>query len=108
MQRIAETIRSIKENVEQPLQLEDLAEQAHMSLSSFHRHFKAITSLSPLRYQKRLRLLKARQLMLTRNTDATRAAFEVGYGSPSQFSREYSRMFGAPPHRDIKSNRTSL
>ncbi|MEM6868558.1 MAG: AraC family transcriptional regulator [Cyanobacteria bacterium P01_C01_bin.121] len=108
MQRIAETIRSIKENVEQPLQLEDLAEQAHMSLSSFHRHFKAITSLSPLQYQKRLRLLKARQLMLTRNTDATRAAFEVGYGSPSQFSREYSRMFGAPPHRDIKSNRTSL
>ena len=108
MQRIAETIRILKENFEQPLQIEHLAEKAHMSLSSFHRHFKATTSLSPLQYQKRLRLLKARQLMLIQNTDATRAAFEVGYSSPSQFSREYSRMFGAPPHRDIASNGTSL
>lgn len=107
MQRIAETIKVLKENFEQPLQIEHLAEKAHMSLSSFHRHFKATTSLSPLQYQKRLRLLKARQLMLTQSADATRAAFEVGYGSPSQFSREYSRMFGAPPHRDIASNGTT-
>lgn len=108
MQRIAEAIKIIKESFDQPLKIEHLAEHVHMSLSSFHRHFKATTSLSPLQFQKRLKLLKARQLMLTQSTDATQAAFEVGYGSPSQFSREYSRMFGAPPHRDIASNRKSL
>lgn len=105
MQRIAETIKLIKTAFNQPLQMEDLAEQANMSLSSFHRHFKAVTSLSPLQYQKRLRLLKARQLMLTENADAMSSAYQVGYESPSQFSREYSRMFGAPPIKDIESLR---
>lgn len=73
-----------------------------MSVSSFHRHFKEITSMSPLQYQKQLRLLTARQIMLAENADATTAAYRVGYESPSQFSREYSRMFGAPPIKDIE------
>ena len=76
-----------------------------MSASSFHRHFKAVTSMSPLQYQKQLRLLEARRLMLTEDTDATYAAYQVGYESPSQFSREYSRLFGAPPIQDIQQLR---
>jgi AraC-like DNA-binding protein len=79
-----------------------LAEHTNMSISSFHRHFKEVTSMSPLQYQKQLRLLTARQMMLVENADAAQAAYQVGYESPSQFSREYSRMFGAPPIRDIE------
>ncbi len=73
----------------------------------FHQHFKQVTSMSPLQYQKQLRLLEARRLMLAENADATYAAYGVGYESPSQFSREYSRMFGAPPIRDIELLRTA-
>jgi AraC-like DNA-binding protein len=73
-----------------------------MSTSSLHYHFRALTAMSPLQFQKRLRLNEARQLMLMEQKDATTAAFQVGYESPSQFSREYSRLFGAPPSRDIK------
>lgn len=102
MQRIAKAIKLIKTDLSKPMGIEDLAEQVNMSASSFHRHFKAITSLSPLQYQKQLRLLKARNLMLAENTDAASTAYQVGYESPSQFSREYSRMFGAPPIQDIK------
>jgi AraC-like DNA-binding protein len=102
MQRIAEVIKHIKAAFTQPLRVEDLAEQANMSSASFHRHFKAVTSMSPLQYQKQLRLLSARQIMLAENVDATQAAYRVGYESPSQFSREYARMFGAPPMRDIE------
>jgi AraC-like DNA-binding protein len=102
MQRIAEVINQIKAEFTKPLSMDDLAKQARMSSASFHRHFKAVTSMSPLQYQKQLRLLEARRLMLAENADATRAAYQVGYESPSQFSREYSRMFGAPPIKDIE------
>lgn len=102
MQRIAEVIKRIKTDFAKPLPVEELAEQANMSAASFHRHFKAVTSMSPLQYQKQLRLLTARQIMLAENADATQAAYQVGYESTSQFSREYARMFGAPPIRDIE------
>lgn len=107
MQRIAEVIKQIKADFTKPLRVENLAEQARMSASSFHRHFKEVTSMSPLQYQKQLKLLKARHLMLAENVDAINAAYQVGYESPSQFSREYSRMFGAPPIRDIERLRTA-
>ncbi len=106
MQRIAEVIKQIKADFTKPLRVEDLAEQANMSASSFHRHFKAVTSMSPLQYQKQLRLLSARQMLLAEDTDATYTAYQVGYESTSQFSREYSRMFGAPPIRDVERLRT--
>lgn len=102
MQRIAEVIKLLKADFTTSLRVEDLAEQANMSAASFHRHFKKVTSMSPLQYQKQLRLLEARRLMLVEHADATSAAYQVGYESPSQFSREYSRMFGAPPIKDIE------
>lgn len=102
MQRIAMVIKQIKVEFTKSLRVDDLAKQASMSSASFHRHFKAVTSMSPLQYQKQLRLLEARRLMLAENADATHAAYQVGYESPSQFSREYSRMFGAPPMKDIE------
>jgi AraC-like DNA-binding protein len=100
-QQIARAIDWLKSNFTQPLRIEDLATQAHMSTSTFHHHFRALTAMSPLQYQKWLRLNEARRLMLTERLDAATAAFQVGYESPSQFSREYSRVFGAPPVRDI-------
>jgi AraC-like DNA-binding protein len=103
MQRIAQAIQHIKTNFTKPLRIEDLADRANMSPSSFHHHFKQVTSMSPLRYQKQLRLIEARRLMLVEQSTATNAANTVGYESPSQFSREYARMFGAPPIRDIVS-----
>jgi AraC-like DNA-binding protein len=102
MQRIAEVIKRVNVDFAKPLRVEDLAEQANMSISSFHRHFKAVTSMSPLQYQKQLKLLSARQIMLVENADATQTAYQVGYESTSQFSREYARMFGAPPIKDIE------
>jgi AraC-like DNA-binding protein len=107
MQRIAEVIKRLKADFTQPLRIKDLAGQAKMSASSFHHHFKAVTSMSPLQYQKQLKLLEARRLMLAENSDASHAAYQVGYESASQFSREYSRMFGAPPIRDIEHLRTA-
>lgn len=107
MQRIAEVIKQIKAEFTKSLSMDDLAKQARMSSASFHRHFKAVTSMSPLQYQKQLRLLEARRLMLAENADATHAAYQVGYESPSQFSREYSRMFGAPPMKDIEHLRVA-
>ena len=107
MQRIAEVIKQIKAEFTKSLSMDDLAKQARMSSATFHRHFKAVTSMSPLQYQKQLRLLEARRLMLTEDVDATRAAYQVGYESPSQFSREYSRMFGAPPMKDIERLRVA-
>lgn len=103
--QIAQTIDWLKENFTRPLQVEELANFARMSTSTFHRHFRAVTSMSPLQYQKSLRLHEARRLMLTDHLDAASAAFQVGYESHTQFSREYSRMFGAPPLRDIKGIR---
>jgi AraC-like DNA-binding protein len=102
MQRIAKVLKLIKTNFAQPLRVENLAEQASISPSSFHHHFKQVTSMSPLQYQKQLRLMEARRLMLAENYNAMTAADWVGYESPSQFSREYSRMFGAAPIRDIQ------
>jgi AraC-like DNA-binding protein len=99
--QIARAIDWLKSNFTQPLRIEDLATQAHMSTSTFHHHFRALTAMSPLQYQKWLRLNEARRLMLTERLDAATAAFQVGYESPSQFSREYSRLFGTPPLRDI-------
>jgi AraC-like DNA-binding protein len=106
MQRIAEVIQLLKTDFAQPMRVENLADQVSMSPSSFHYHFKEVTSMSPLQYQKQLRLLEARRLMLAENSDAANAAYQVGYESPSQFSREYSRMFGAPPIKDIERLRT--
>lgn len=100
--RIARAIDWIKENFDKPLRLDDLAERAGLSNSAFHNRFRIVTNMSPLQFQKRMRLSEARRLMLTEHLDAAQAAYEVGYESPSQFSREYSRMFGAPPLRDIK------
>jgi AraC-like DNA-binding protein len=107
MQRIARAIKLIEAEFAQPMRIEDLARRVSMSTSSFHQHFKQVTSMSPLQYQKQLRLLEARRLMLAENADAAYAAYRVGYESPSQFSREYSRLFGAPPMRDIERLRTA-
>jgi AraC-like DNA-binding protein len=104
-QQIAQAIAWLKRHYTRPLRIEDLAAQVHMSPSTFHHHFRALTAMSPLQYQKWLRLNEARRLMLTERLDAATAAFQVGYESPSQFSREYSRLFGAPPLRDITSLR---
>jgi AraC-like DNA-binding protein len=101
IQRIAQAIKQIRLSFQNSMRIEDLAEQANMSVASFHRHFKEITSMSPLQYQKQLRLMEARRLMFAKGTDVTTAAHQVGYESSSQFSREYSRLFGAPPLRDI-------
>ncbi len=99
--QISKAIRWLKQNYSQTLRVDDMAQELGMSISTFHHHFRAMTNLSPLQYQKQLRLQEARSLMLAENQDAATAAFNVGYESPSQFSREYSRHFGAPPIRDI-------
>lgn len=101
--QIHRVIEWIKGNLPEKLRVEDLASQAGMSVSTLHHHFRLLTALSPLQFQKRLRLNEARRLMLNESLDVATAAFEVGYESPSQFSREYSRMFGAPPLRDIRN-----
>jgi len=101
-QHIAKTVAWLKLNFRQALRMDDLAAQAHMSPSTFRLHFRAVTGMSPLQYQKQLRLQAARHLMLTQNVDASSAGGQVGYESASQFSREYSRLFGEPPQRDIK------
>ncbi|MDR3474720.1 MAG: AraC family transcriptional regulator [Devosia sp.] len=98
-QRIGRALRLLRENFAQPLRVPDLARAANMSSSSFHQHFKALTNLSPLQYQKQLRLIEARRLIVADDTGVASAAYRVGYESPSQFSREYARMFGLPPRR---------
>jgi AraC-like DNA-binding protein len=104
-QRIARAVRWLRDHFADPLRVEALARKARMSLSGFHQHFKAATGLSPVQYQKRLRLQEARRQMLGVGLDAAEAAFRVGYESPSQFSREYRRMFGAPPRRDVVAHK---
>ncbi len=99
--QIARAIDWLKGNFTRPLSIDDLAAQANMSSSTFHHHFRSMTALSPLQFQKQLRLQEARRLMLAERMDAATAAFQVGYESPSQFSREYNRLFGASPLRDI-------
>lgn len=100
--RIARSIEWLKENYNQNMRVDDIAAIAQMSPSTFHQHFRQLTSMSPLQYQKYLRLTEARRLMLGENLDASKVAYQVGYESPSQFSREYSRLFGSPPKKDIE------
>ncbi|SHT30716.1 AraC family transcriptional regulator [Mycobacteroides abscessus subsp. abscessus] len=100
--QIRDVIQEIFNNFERSLRVEELAELANMSVSSLHRLFKEVTGLSPIQFQKQLRLQEARRLLLSESNDAADVAFRVGYESPSQFSREYSRMFGFPPKEDIK------
>jgi AraC-like DNA-binding protein len=105
--RVARAIDWLKVHYRTTLRIDDLAAYVQMSASSLHHHFRQLTAMSPLQYQKWLRLNEARRLMLNEGLDAASAAFEVGYESPSQFSREYGRLFGAPPKRDIDSLRRS-
>jgi AraC-like DNA-binding protein len=104
-QRIARAIRWLKDHFADPLRIEDLAKHTRLSPSALHLHFKGVTSLSPLQYQKRLRLQEARRLMMAEGLDAGEAAFRVGYESQSQFTREYRRLYGAPPRQDVNSIR---
>lgn len=103
--RIAKAVDWLKEHYAEPLSVEALAERVQMSIPTFHHHFRRLAAMSPLQYQKWLRLNEARRLMLNEHMDVAGAAYKVGYDSPSQFSREYSRLFGAPPKRDIKQLR---
>ena len=104
--RIARAIAWLRENYALALRIEDLADHVNMSVSSFHHHFKSITAMTPVQYQKQLRLHEARRLMLVERLDAGTASFRVGYQSPSQFSREYSRTYGLSPIRDIEAARS--
>ena len=104
--RTAKAIAWIRTNYTKPLRVEDLAEVAGMGVSTLHHHFRVLTAMSPLQYQKQLRLQAARGRMLMDGLDAASAAFEVGYESASQFNREYSRLFGQPPMRDVKALRS--
>jgi AraC-like DNA-binding protein len=106
--RVARAASWLKENYAKPLRVEELANVARMGLSTFHNHFRALTAMSPIQYQKQIRLNVARQRMVNDGIDAATAAFEVGYESASQFNREYSRMFGQPPMRDVKTRRNGV
>jgi AraC-like DNA-binding protein len=101
--RVARAIHLVKSRFDEPLSIESLARAVHMSPSSLHHHFKAVTSMAPLQFQKQIRLHEARRLMLAEGLDATSAGHRVGYESPSQFNREYRRLFGAPPRREIEA-----
>lgn len=105
---IREAIHWIRAHAAQPLSIRELAGRAAMSESAFHKHFKRVTSMSPLQFQKRLRLLQARQLLIRDLATATSVAFDVGYESPSQFNREYARFFGKPPAKDARDVRERL
>jgi AraC-like DNA-binding protein len=106
--RIARAVSWLRENYRKPIQIKALAAQVNMSIPSFGRHFKQITGMSPLQFQKRLRIYEAQRLMLTEDKSAETVAYAVGYKSPPQFSREYKRQFGESPHRDIKRLRASV
>jgi len=104
---VCQAISWLNDNYQRPLRIEDLAREVNLSVSTLHHRFKAVTSMSPLQYQKQLRLQEARRLMLNDGLEAAVAAYRVGYESPSQFSREYSRLYGAPPIRDMARLRSS-
>ena len=103
--QIARSITWLRENYKEPLQVDDLARQVNMATSTFHRHFRQVTTLSPLQFQKRMRLFEAQRRMLVENEDAAIAGLAVGYESATQFNREYKRMFGEPPHRHVSQMR---
>jgi AraC-like DNA-binding protein len=106
--RISRAIGHLREHFDEPLKIEDIARELGMSVSGFHHHFKSVTAMSPLQFQKHIRLQEARRLMLGEDLDAAGAGFRVGYEDPSYFSREYKKLFGAPPQRDIAQLRSSL
>jgi AraC-like DNA-binding protein len=100
--RIAEAVRRLRQNFDESIQVETLAEEFGMSQSSFYQHFKDFTGMTPLQFQKQLRLQEARRLMLGEDLNASTAGYQVGYDDPSHFSREYKRQFGRPPMRDVE------
>ena len=100
--RIAGALERLREDFDRPLRIEDVARESGMSVSGFHHHFKAVTAMSPLQFQKRMRLQAARRLMLGEDLDAAGAGHRVGYGDASHFTRDYKRLFGAPPMRDVE------
>ena len=100
--RIARAIERLRKDFDQPLRIDDIARELGMSVSGFHHHFKAVTAMSPLQFQKQLRLQEARRLMLGEHLDAASAAYRVGYDDASHFNREYKRLFGVPPMRDVE------
>ena len=106
--RISKAVKQLRENIEQPLKIEDIARELGMSVSGFHHHFKSVTAMSPLQFQKQIRLQEARRLMLGEDMDVASASFRVGYDDPSYFSREYKKLFGTPPQRDIAKLRNNL
>jgi len=99
---IARAIEHLREAFDQQIRIEEMAEEVGLSVSSFHHQFKAVTALTPLQFQKRLRLQEARRLMVGEDLDATTTAFRVGYNDASHFNREYKRLFGLPPMRDVE------
>lgn len=105
--RISMAIGRLRENLDQPLRIEDIADDLGMSISGFHHQFKSVTAMSPLQYHKQIRLQEARRLMLGEDMDAASAGFQVGYEDPAYFSRDYKKQFGEPPKRDISRLRSS-
>ena len=106
--RISKAIGHLREHFDEQLKMEEIAHELGMSVSGFHHHFKSVTSMSPLQFQKQIRLQEARRLMLGEDLDAASAGFRVGYEDPAYFSRDYKKIFGAPPQRDIARLRSSL
>jgi AraC-like DNA-binding protein len=106
--RIVEAIERLRKDFDQPLRIEDIARELGMSVSGFHHHFKAVTAMTPLQFQKQLRLQEARRLILGEDHDAASAGYRVGYGDASHFTREYKRLFGAPPMRDVERLREAV
>lgn len=106
--RISKAIGRLREHFNEPLKIEDIAHELGMSVSGFHHHFKSVTAMSPLQFQKQIRLQEARRLMLGEDLDAASAGFRVGYEDPAYFNRDYKKIFGAPPQRDIARLRSSL
>ena len=106
--RISEAVKHLHENFDQPLRIESLARDLGMSVSGFHHHFKSVTTMSPIQFQKQIRLQEARRLMLGEELDVANAGFRVGYEDPAYFSREYKKHFGSPPKQDIARLRSNL
>jgi AraC-like DNA-binding protein len=106
--RIARALERLRNEFDQPLRIEEIARELGMSVSGFHHHFRAVTAMSPLQFQKQIRLQEARRLMLGEDLDAASAGYRVGYGDASHFTREYKRLFGAPPARDVERLREAV